>query len=149
MTSPDDISKSLSVCARHIKVWIGVWWRDRYSGGVCNVVWLPDSQAKWIGGRQGRLGDACGWDPSWELRIFGSTSESSRSRCPRVVVRGASVRGRVPEFWSRYAMEHICLVGFIRRRLDVHRFDRERHGLLGCWILTQHRAMVAARCRGV
>ena len=28
-------------------------------------------------------------------------------------------------------MDQVCLVGFIRRRLVVHRFDRERHGLLG------------------
>ena len=28
-------------------------------------------------------------------------------------------------------MEHVCLVGFIRRRLDVHRSDWERHELLG------------------
>ena len=48
-----------------------------------------------------------------------------------MVARAAAVGGQVPRFWSRYAMEHVCLVGFIRRRLDVHRFDRERHGLLG------------------
>ena len=28
-------------------------------------------------------------------------------------------------------MEQVCLVGFIKRRLVVHRFDRERHRLLG------------------
>ena len=28
-------------------------------------------------------------------------------------------------------MEHVCLVGFIRRRLDVHRSNKERHKLLG------------------
>ena len=38
---------------------------------------------------------------------------------------------RVPRFWSQYAMERFCLVGFIRQRLDVHRSNRERHGLLG------------------
>ena len=43
----------------------------------------------------------------------------------------AVVRGRVLGFWLRYAMEQVCLVGFIRRRLVVHKFDRERHGLLG------------------
>ena len=48
-----------------------------------------------------------------------------------MVARELAVEGRVPGFWSRYAMEHICLVGFIRRRLDVHKFDRERHRLLG------------------
>ena len=58
------------------------------------------------------------------------------SPSPRVVVRAIAVGGRVPGFWSQYALEHVCLVGFIRRRLDVHRFDKERHGLLGCWILT-------------
>ena len=27
-------------------------------------------------------------------------------------------------------MEHVCLVGFIRRRLDVHRSEKLSHGLL-------------------
>ena len=48
-----------------------------------------------------------------------------------MVARAAAVGGRVLGFCSRYAVEHFCLVGFIRRRLDVHRSDRERHGLLG------------------
>ena len=45
--------------------------------------------------------------------------------------RAAAVGGRVPRFWSRYAVEQVCLVGFIRRNLNVHRFERERHELLG------------------
>ena len=45
--------------------------------------------------------------------------------------RATAVGGRVSRFWSRYAVEHFCLVGFIRQRLDVHRSNRERHGLLG------------------
>ena len=48
-----------------------------------------------------------------------------------MVARAADVGGLVPGFWSRYAMDQVCLVGFIKRRLVVHRFDRERHGLLG------------------
>ena len=28
-------------------------------------------------------------------------------------------------------MEQVCLVGFIKRRLVMHQFDKERHGLLG------------------
>ena len=48
-----------------------------------------------------------------------------------MVARAAIVRGRVLGFWSRYAMEQVCLVGFIKRRLVVHKFDRERHRLLG------------------
>ena len=48
-----------------------------------------------------------------------------------MVARAAAVGGRVPGFWSRYAVEQVCLVHFIRRRLVVQRFDRERHGLLG------------------
>ena len=63
--------------------------------------------------------------------------------------REASFGGRVPGFWSQEVMEHFCGVGFIRRSLDLHRFKKLSHGLLGCWILTQHRAMVAVRCRGV
>ena len=134
---------------RHVTACSGVWWQVRYPGGACDLVWLPDSQAKWIGGRQGCLGGACGLDPSWESRIFDSACESSSRRCLRVVARAVAVGGQVPRFWSGYAVEHVCLVGFIRRRLDVHRSDRERHELLGCWILTQHRAMVVARCHGV
>ena len=48
-----------------------------------------------------------------------------------MVARAAAIGGRVPGFWSRYAMEQVCLIGFLRRRLVVHRFDRERHRLLG------------------
>ena len=48
-----------------------------------------------------------------------------------MVAHAAAVGGQVPGFWSRYVVEQVCLVGFIRRRLVVHRFDRERHGLLG------------------
>ena len=63
--------------------------------------------------------------------------------------RGRASGDRISGFWSREVVEHVCGVIFIRRSLDVHRSDRERHRLLGCWISTQHRAMVAARCRGV
>ena len=38
---------------------------------------------------------------------------------------------RISGFSSREAEEHVYCVGFDRRRLDVHRSDRERHGLLG------------------
>ena len=47
-----------------------------------------------------------------------------------MVVRAAAVGGQVPGFWSQYVVEQVCLVGFIRRRLVVHRFDKERHELL-------------------
>ena len=39
-------------------------------------------------------------------------------------------------FFLRYAMGHVCVVGFVRRRLDVHKSEKFSHGLLGCWILT-------------
>ena len=48
-----------------------------------------------------------------------------------MVARAAAVGGRVPGFWSRYAVEHVCGVGFVRRGLDLRRSDKERHGLLG------------------
>ena len=40
-------------------------------------------------------------------------------------------------FFSREAMGHVSVVGFVRRRLDVHKSEKLSHGLLGCWILTQ------------
>ena len=48
-----------------------------------------------------------------------------------MMARAAAIGGWVPGFWLRYAVEQVYLVGFIRRRLDVHRFNKERHGLLG------------------
>ena len=47
-----------------------------------------------------------------------------------MVAHAATVGGRVLGFWSQYAVEQVCLVGFIRRRLVMHRFDKERHRLL-------------------
>ena len=41
-------------------------------------------------------------------------------------------------FWLPEAMEYVCGVSFIRQKLDVHRSEKVSHGLLGCWILTQH-----------
>ena len=38
---------------------------------------------------------------------------------------------RIFGFSSRKAKEHVCGIGFNRRKLDVHRSNRERHGLLG------------------
>ena len=46
------------------------------------------------------------------------------SCCRRVGARASAVGGQVSGFWSRYAVEHVCLVGFIKRRLDVHIFDK-------------------------
>ena len=48
-----------------------------------------------------------------------------------MVVHANVVGGWIPGLWSRYVVEHVCLVSFIRERLDVHRSNRERHGLLG------------------
>ena len=45
--------------------------------------------------------------------------------------RGYLSVDQISGFSSREAEEHVCCVGFDRRRLDVHRSDRERHGLLG------------------
>ena len=47
------------------------------------------------------------------------------------MARAAAIGGRVPGFWSRYAGEHVCGVGFVRRGLDLRRSDKESHGLLG------------------
>ena len=38
---------------------------------------------------------------------------------------------RTSRFFSQEAMGNVCVVGFIKRRLDVHRSYRERHSLLG------------------
>ena len=48
-----------------------------------------------------------------------------------MVVRAAAVGGQVLGFWSRYAVEHVCGVGFVRQGLDLCRSDREMHKLLG------------------
>ena len=45
--------------------------------------------------------------------------------------RGLLSVDRIFGFSSRKAKEHVCGIGFDRRSLDVHRSNRERHGLLG------------------
>ena len=49
-------------------------------------------------------------------------------------------------FFSREADKHVCIVGFVKRRLDLHRFDRERHRLLGLKDLDTPMSMAAAWC---
>ena len=44
--------------------------------------------------------------------------------------RADSYGDQLPRFWSQEAVEHDCMVGFIRWSLDLHKSDRERHGLL-------------------
>ncbi|KAL0009747.1 hypothetical protein SO802_004855 [Lithocarpus litseifolius] len=81
--------------------------------------------------------------------VMAAHGRLSRELCPRVEARKTSFSCRTSGFFSREVVEHFCGVGFIRRSLDLRRSDKLSHGLLGCWILTQHRAMVVARCRGV
>ena len=38
---------------------------------------------------------------------------------------------QLPRFSSRDAVEHFCVVSFNKQSLNLHRSDRERHGLLG------------------
>ena len=45
--------------------------------------------------------------------------------------RGLLSADRISGFSSRVAEEHVSGIGFDRRRLDVHRSNRERHELLG------------------
>ena len=63
--------------------------------------------------------------------------------------RGKASGDWISGFWSREVVEHVCGVGFIRQSLELRRSDKLSHSLLSCWILTQHRAMEAARCRRV
>ena len=73
----------------------------------------------------------------------------SQRLCPHMVVRATFSVCQTSGFFSQEVVEHLCDVGFIKRSLDLRKSDKLSHDLLGCWILTQHRAMVAARCCGV
>ena len=53
-----------------------------------------------------------------------------------MVARAAAVGGQIPGLWSRNVVERVCLVSFIRQRLDVHRSDKLSHSLLGLRIWT-------------
>ena len=44
---------------------------------------------------------------------------------------GTASGDRISWFSLRQTVEHACVVGFFRRKLDLHRSVRERHGLLG------------------
>ena len=57
-----------------------------------------------------------------------------------VIAYGCWISG----FFSRKANEHVCIVGFVRRRLDLNRFDRERHRLLGLEDLDTPMSMATA-----
>lgn len=50
-------------------------------------------------------------------------------------VHAAADGGWTFEFFSRESEQHICVAGFVRRRLDLHKFEKWRHELLGLWIL--------------
>ena len=43
-------------------------------------------------------------------------------------MRGRAPGDQISEFSSREAEEHVCGVGFNRRRLDVHSFEKLSHG---------------------
>ena len=51
------------------------------------------------------------WDHHWSFRLH-------------VVVRAAANGVQVPGFWSRDAVEHVCVVGFIRQRPNVHKSEK-------------------------
>ena len=48
-----------------------------------------------------------------------------------MVARELAAKSQVSGFLLREVVEHVCGVGFIRRSRDLHRSNRERHGLLG------------------
>ena len=65
-----------------------------------------------------------------------------------MVARAAVDEGQVLGLWSREVVEHVWCIGFIKLSLDFHKSKKVSHNLLGYWILTQHKAMVATRCHG-
>ena len=54
----------------------------------------------------------------------GSFSETTEAR-------GTASGDRISGISLQETEEHACVVSFFKRRLDVHRSDRERHELLG------------------
>ena len=51
-----------------------------------------------------------------------------RRQLRRVEARGRASGDRISRFSSWEAEEHVCGVGFNRRRLDVHRSEKLSHG---------------------
>ena len=45
-----------------------------------------------------------------------------------MVVREVAVGGRVFGFLSWEVVEHVCGVSFIKRSLDLHKFEKLSHG---------------------
>ena len=52
-----------------------------------------------------------------------------------VATHEASSGDQIPRFWLWEAMKHVSVVGFIKRRPDLHISERERHILLRLMIL--------------
>ena len=64
---------------------------------------------------------SCATNRSVESKIHERRVRLSSELQPRVKARAYSDGGRIPRFLSRYAVEYVCVVGFIRRRLNLHR----------------------------
>ena len=78
-----------------------------------------------------------------EIKAGSRESMTAHVRVPGAIVRTwwreqATIGGQVLGFWSRYAVEHACGVGFVMRGLDLRRSDiKLSQGLLGLRIWTQ------------
>ena len=66
------------------------------------------------------------------IPITRSGSQNLRRRVddfPKTIeARGWASGDRISRFSSREAVEHVCGVGFDKRRLDVHRSEKLSHG---------------------
>lgn len=58
------------------------------------------------------------------LRSKGGVWDRHWSLVPHVEAHADSYADGVPGFWLQDAVEHICMVSFIRRRLDLHKSER-------------------------
>ena len=63
--------------------------------------------------------------------ILATCGRRCRRLCSRVEVCANSCGDQLPRFWPREAIKHVCGVGFIRKRLDVHKFDKGGTDCLG------------------
>ena len=125
LTSTNDVRRRLTQ-------FFGAWmacdnddaWMDFQMAreSVCRVVYAPDSQVSQSGGYKAFMA-VCVQNPIYGSRILGGTWSKIWSIDHAWRHMLLPFREQVFRFSLQEAVEHSCVVGFIKRRLDLHGFE--------------------------
>ena len=92
--------------------------------------WRVEAHATSVEGHICSVGKSVVDEAVMAVRVYGHDlevreSEAARGIFPKTTeARGTASGDRISWFFLRETEEHACVVGFFRRRLDLHRFVR-------------------------